>query len=554
MDFCPVENGNLLDDDSIFINTNFLQPLDSFRCPITKAVMKDPVIITSSGYTYERAAITHYAQQCLSKNQEPHDPITRAPFDLNTQIIPNRSQKSVIDEWIKSATSISPMSLHSVSDTASIESVCSTELEEQAKLETEAVDIAIGSVQVDQMVDLLQHASISNMIRIAKAIKDLTKSTEGNDNTPMKAKMVKEGAIPPLINMLNLNNETATVVASAALWSLSVLSESKKRMVLNGEIDALVEVIKGTYGGQEAYFNVAGIIRNLARTDANKLIIARAGAIPPLIRLLRTGNNDVKRKAAAAIGLLAVNLRNKILVAEEGGIQLFTDLLREESCGKAKAEIAAALATLATVEANKSAIVDTGAVPLLIRMVEHGCDKKFEEQALQAAGALSILAIDHPENSKVIGMEGAIPALVRLLHSNNGNVQLEALSALGNLSFDSTNQLAIIEAGAVKPFQDLLKNGTEEERGVVAAILYNLSAYPVNHHALMEPGLKLVLKNLCRGKNSSSSRDVRSDCCKVLERLKEAKQHMQRESTTHSGSMLSTVFGLIGLSSSKAKP
>ena len=72
-------------------------------------------MVTSSGYTYERSALLQFAEQCLLKNQEPHDPITRELFDPNTQMVCNRAQKDAIDEWRTRAGASrtnSPLSAH----------------------------------------------------------------------------------------------------------------------------------------------------------------------------------------------------------------------------------------------------------------------------------------------------------------------------------------------------------------------------------------------------------------------------------------------------------
>jgi hypothetical protein len=69
---------------------------DNFICPITLAIMKDPVICSDS-HTYERSAIETW----LSKNS--HSPITREII-TNNILIPNIALRNIIQEFKKDNT------------------------------------------------------------------------------------------------------------------------------------------------------------------------------------------------------------------------------------------------------------------------------------------------------------------------------------------------------------------------------------------------------------------------------------------------------------------
>ena len=64
------------------------QAPEEFTCPITNAIMDDPVI-DKEGYTYERVAI----EQWLGQNA--HSPFTRSPM-AQADLVPNRALKSAI--------------------------------------------------------------------------------------------------------------------------------------------------------------------------------------------------------------------------------------------------------------------------------------------------------------------------------------------------------------------------------------------------------------------------------------------------------------------------
>eukprot|EP00976_Prorocentrum_cordatum_P004858 95636-Prorocentrum_minimum.AAC.1 len=62
----------------------------------------------------------------------------------------------------------------------------------------------------------------------------------------------------------------------------------------------------------------AGLLINLAWNDANKVAIVGAGALEPLVQLLRTGNTMWKNRAAMVLRFLGVNAENPVAIAQAG--------------------------------------------------------------------------------------------------------------------------------------------------------------------------------------------------------------------------------------------
>ena len=74
---------------------------------------------------------------------------------------------------------------------------------------------------------------------------------------------------------------------------------------LAGAIDPLVALLRG--GSAVAKEEAAGALRNLACNDDNEVAIAAAGGIVPLVELTRSGTDGAKEEAAGALGNLAGN-------------------------------------------------------------------------------------------------------------------------------------------------------------------------------------------------------------------------------------------------------
>lgn len=91
-------------------------------------------------------------------------------------------------------------------------------------------------------------------------------------------------------------------------------------LILSIGIPPLVALIKT--GDDAAKENATLAIRNLAAIVENKSKIARCNeAIPALIELISSSEVDMKCKehAAGALGNLAVNSKNKVIISHSGG-------------------------------------------------------------------------------------------------------------------------------------------------------------------------------------------------------------------------------------------
>lgn len=81
-----------LDDESQIL------PFKNFLCPLTKEVMKDPVVLESA-QTYERTAIEYWFEHCLKDGRDPTCPVTGQVLNSLEQK-PNIGLAGAIEEWV----------------------------------------------------------------------------------------------------------------------------------------------------------------------------------------------------------------------------------------------------------------------------------------------------------------------------------------------------------------------------------------------------------------------------------------------------------------------
>ncbi|GAQ78480.1 ARM repeat superfamily protein [Klebsormidium nitens] len=205
--------------------------------------------------------------------------------------------------------------------------------------------------------------------------------------------------------------------------------------------------------------------------------VAAAGAIPPLVDVLRTPSSTVVWvEAAQTLASLAINNEeNKASIGLAGAIPPLVNLLGLPS-REAREAAVGGLSCLARNEHNKQAIMDAGAVTGLVRMLTDG-DNNSEFGREAAANVLAKLAVENDANKKAIGQYGAIPFLIRMVEHGSAKEQEVAAGALANLIQDPQNALELVGAGGVEALSELLDCPWEGARQAASAALTQVSVH-----------------------------------------------------------------------------
>ncbi|KAJ7571539.1 hypothetical protein O6H91_01G166000 [Diphasiastrum complanatum] len=247
----------------------------------------------------------------------------------------------------------------------------------------------------------------------------------------------------------------------------------------------------------------------LAVKPEHQRLIADAGALPPLISLLRLrGNgttlrvvNGVVRRAADAITNLAhENGKIKSHVRSEGGIPPLVELL-ESTDGKVQRAAAGALRTLAFKnEANKNQIVEHNALPTLVFML------RSEDTGIhyEAVGVIGNLVHSSSNIKKEVLLAGALQPVIGLLSSKCPESQREAALLLGQFATtDAECKVHIVQRGAVRPLIRMLEAPDPQLREMAAFALGRLAQNSHNQAGIVHDGGLRPLLELLDSKNGS---------------------------------------------------
>ncbi|XP_074571410.1 U-box domain-containing protein 17-like [Curcuma longa] len=231
---------------------------------------------------------------------------------------------------------------------------------------------------------------------------------------------------------------------------------------LAGELDEVAKIMKQIRSEDEACrIAAAREIRRLTKTSSRNRR-QFAGAVVPLVSMLRSLNSDSGEAAILALVNLAVkDERNKIKIVEAGALVPLVHFL-QSSDSTLQEYATAAVLTLSASFPNRPAISTSGALPLLIKILVDG-NPQAKIDALTALYNLSTI----PENLTIILPLHPVPTLLCLLRNCRKSSKItEKCSALLELlvNFEEGRAALTAAEGGVLTIVEVLEEGSLRSR------------------------------------------------------------------------------------------
>ncbi|ORY32794.1 vacuolar protein 8 [Naematelia encephala] len=214
--------------------------------------------------------------------------------------------------------------------------------------------------------------------------------------------------------------------------------------------------------------------------------------LDPVLYLLTSHDHEVQRAASAALGNLAVNAENKLLIVSLGGLE---PLIRQMLSPNVEVQCNAVgcVTNLATHDENKTQIAKSGALVPLTRLA------KSKDMRVQRNATGALLNMTHSdENRQQLVNAGAIPVLVSLLNSPDTDVQYYCTTALSNIAVDGNNRkkLAQTEPKLVQSLVALMDSQSLKWTYTGDALELTLSSEKYQLEIVKADGLKPLLRLL----------------------------------------------------------
>jgi hypothetical protein len=161
-------------------------------------------------------------------------------------------------------------------------------------------------------------------------------------------------------------------------------SESKNELLEPEELEVVVKALvddSGSGNSKNLQRNAAAELRLLAKHKMeNRMMIARAEAVRPLVCLLHSTDPQTQEAAVTALLNLSLCDDNKIEITRAGAIKPLIYVLKTGT-SVAKQNAACALLSLSLIDDNKISIGAAGAIPPLVALLISGSSRGKKDAA-----------------------------------------------------------------------------------------------------------------------------------------------------------------------------
>ncbi|KAK9414404.1 hypothetical protein SUNI508_11246 [Seiridium unicorne] len=275
---------------------------------------------------------------------------------------------------------------------------------------------------------------------------------------------------------------------------------------------------------------------NLAVNTENKVLIVQLGGLTPLIRQMLSPNVEVQCNAVGCITNLATHEDNKAKIARSGALGPLTRLAKSRDMRVQRNATGALLnmthsgqtplpildiyntafriiETNLIVDENRQQLVNAGAIPVLVQLLS----SPDVDVQYYCTTALSNIAVDANNRRKLAASETKlVQSLVNLMDSSSPKVQCQAALALRNLASDEKYQLDIVRAQGLNPLLRLLQSSYLPLILSAVACIRNISIHPMNESPIIEAGFLKPLVDLL---GSTDNEEIQCHAISTLRNL-----------------------------------
>ncbi|KAM4708918.1 rap1 GTPase-GDP dissociation stimulator 1 isoform 2-T2 [Discoglossus pictus] len=288
-------------------------------------------------------------------------------------------------------------------------------------------------------------------------------------NELMRIPCVDAGLIPPLVQLLNCEDQEVLLQTGRALGNICYDSHSLQSQLINmGVIPTLVKLL-GVHSHNNALTEMCLVaFGNLAELETSKEQFATTNVADELVKLFKKQTEHEKKEMIfEVLAPLAENDTLKLQLVEAGLVECLLEIVQKNEKSEKEDDI--------------SELKTASDLMVLLLLGDESMQKLFEggkgsvfkkvlswlpsnNHQLQLAGALAIANFARNDGNCIHMVDnGIVQELVHLLdrHVEDGNVTVQhaALSALRNLAIPVVNKAKMLSAGVA---EEVLKFLTSE--------------------------------------------------------------------------------------------
>ncbi|KAF8140058.1 vacuolar protein 8 [Boletus edulis] len=300
----------------------------------------------------------------------------------------------------------------------------------------------------------------------------------------------------PLTALTTLSFSDNVDLQRSAALAFAEITEKEVRPVGRDTLDPILFLLSSQ--DTEVQRAASAALGNLAVNTDNKLLIVKLGGLEPLIRQMLSPNVEVQCNAVGCVTNLATHDDNKTKIAKSGALVPLTRLARSKDM-RVQRNATGALLNMTHSDENRQQLVNAGAIPVLVSLL----NSMDTDVQYYCTTALSNIAVDGANRKKLAQTEPKlVTSLVALMDSPSLKVQCQAALALRNLASDEKYQLEIVKADGLNSLLRLLQSTYLPLILSSAACVRNVSIHPQNESPIIESGFLQPLINLLSFKDN----------------------------------------------------
>ncbi|KAJ8753508.1 hypothetical protein K2173_022749 [Erythroxylum novogranatense] len=322
-----------------------LNPKD-FHCPISLELMTDPVTI-STGQTYDRSSIQKWLKAGNTICPKTGERLSGA------EMVPNISLRKLIQQFCSGyGISVSKSGKSSLDITRTIVPGSTVAAETMKFLSR-------------NLARRLVFGSNEQQKKAAYEIRLLAKSNIFN-----RSRLIEAGTILPLLNLLSSLDASTQENSIAALLKLSKHTSGKRMVIDNDGLRPILAVLSKGLSLEARQIAAATLFYIASVKGYRKYIGEMPEAVPALVELIKTGTACGKKNAVVAIFGLLLDPGNHRTVLESGIVPFLIEFLSSSNRDELKTDSLVVLAAIADRFDGALEILQTSAIPLIIRNLQ----------------------------------------------------------------------------------------------------------------------------------------------------------------------------------------
>ena len=286
----------------------------------------------------------------------------------------------------------------------------------------------------------------------------------------------------PLRSLSTLSFSDNVDLQRSAALAFAEITEKEVREVGRDTLEPIMFLLQSH--DVEVQRAASAALGNLAVNAENKLLIVKLGGLEPLIRQMLSPNVEVQCNAVGCITNLATHDDNKTKIAKSGALVPLTRLARSKD-QRVQRNATGALLNMTHSDENRQQLVNAGAIPVLVGLL----GSSDTDVQYYCTTALSNIAVASANRKKLAQTEPRlVQNLIGLMESSSLKVQCQSALALRNLASDEKYQIEIVRSGGLQPLLRLLRSSFLPLILSAAACVRNVSIHPMNESPIIDTG------------------------------------------------------------------